>query len=143
MAQLNITLNQEEILLLLADNREETFRKLLEASLNRILSAESTARLGAERYERSEGRTDSRNSVRERPLNTRIGRIVLQVPRHQNQPFKTLLFDNYSRREAALIASMAKMVVNGISTRKISTVMETLCGTSYSKSTLSEVCRDA
>ena len=135
MAQLNITLDQEEILLLLAENREETFRKLLEASLNRILSAESAAQLGAGRYERSEGRTDSRNGLRQRPLNTRIGRIVLQVPRHRNQPFRTMIFDNYSRSEAALIASMAEMVVNGVSTRKVSTVMETLCGTNYSHST--------
>ena len=142
MAQLNITLDQEEILLLLAENREETFRKLLEASLNRILNAESAAQLGAERYERSANRTDSRNGVRERPLQTRIGRIVLQVPRHRNQPFRTMIFDNYSRSEAALIASMAEMVVNGVSTRKISSVMETLCGASFSKSTVSEVCKD-
>ena len=142
MAQLNITLDQEEILLLLSENREETFRKLLEASLNRILLAESAAQIGADWYKRSDERTDSRNGTRERPLNTRIGRIILQVPRHRNQPFKTLIFDNYSRSEAALIASMAEMVVNGVSTRKVSSVMETLCGTSYSKSTVSEVCRD-
>lgn len=142
MAQLNITLNQEEILLLLSENREETFRKLLESSLNSILQAESKEQLGAERYERSSERRDSRNGVRERPLTTRIGRIILQVPRHRNQPFKTLIFDNYSRSEAALIAAMAEMVVNGISSRKVSTVMETLCGTGFSKSTVSEVCKD-
>ncbi len=123
MAQLNITLNQEEILLLLSENREETFRKLLESSLNSILQAESKEQLGAERYERSSERRDSRNGVRERPLTTRIGRIILQVPRHRNQPFKTLIFDNYSRSEAALIAAMAEMVVNGISSRKVSTVV--------------------
>ena len=142
MAQINITLNQEEILQLLAENREESFRKLLEESLNCILKAESAAQIGADRYKRSDERTDSRNGVRERPLQTRIGRIVLQVPRHRNQPFRTMIFDNYSRSEAALIASMAEMVVNGVSTRKVSTVMETLCGTNYSKSTVSEVCRD-
>ena len=53
-----------------------------------------------------------------------------------------MIFDNYSRSEAALIASMAEMVVNGVSTRKVSTVMETLCGSSFSKSTVSEVCKD-
>ena len=142
MAQLNITLDQEEILLLLAENRDETFRKLLEASLNHILSAESAVQLGAGRYERTEERTDSRNGVRERPLKTRIGRITLQLPRHRNQPFRTMIFDNYSRSEAALIVSMAEMVVNGVSTRKISKVMETLCGCSFSKSTVSEVCKD-
>ena len=136
------TLDQEEILLLLSENREETFQKLLETSLNRILQAESTAQLGAERYERTDERTDSRNGTRQRPLVTRIGRVELQVPRRRNQPFNTLLFDNYSRSEAALIASMAEMVVNGVSTRKVGSVMETLCGTSYSKSTVSEVCKD-
>lgn len=142
MAQLNITLDQEEILLLLSENREETFRKLLEAAMNRVLLAESATQIGAERYARTDSRTDSRNGVRERPLTTRIGRITLQVPRHRNQPFKTMLFDNYSRSEAALIAAMAEMVVNGVSSRKVGIVMEALCGTSFSKSTVSEVCKD-
>ena len=142
MAQLNITLNQDEILQLLSSDHDEAFRKLLTDSLNAVLVAESTEQLGAERYERSNERMDSRNGSRERKLNTRIGTITLSVPRHRNQPFKTLIFENYSRSEAALVASMAEMVVNGVSTRKISRVMETLCGTSFSKSTVSEVCKD-
>lgn len=142
MAQLNITLNQDEILQLLSDNRDDAFKKLLQSSLNAILKNESTAQLKAEPYERSEERTGSRNGFRERTLNTRIGSIVLSVPKHRDgEPFSTLVFDNYSRSEAALVACMAEMVVNGVSTRKVSTVMETLCGTSYSKSTVSEVCK--
>lgn len=142
MAQLNITLNQEEILQLLSVDREDAFKKLLQDCLNSILQAESTAQLGAEKYERSIERKDSRNGSRERSLKTRVGTIPLTVPRHRNVPFKTLIFDNYSRSEAALVSTMAEMVVNGVSTRKVSTVMETLCGTSYSKSTVSEVCRE-
>ena len=142
MAQLNITLNQEEILLLLSNDRDEAFKKLLQASLNSILQAESEEQLKAAPYERSEERTDSRNGTRERSLTTRIGKIELQVPRHRNQPFKTMIFDNYSRSEAALIASMAEMVVNGVSTRKVSQVVETLCGTSISKSSVSDLCKD-
>lgn len=141
MAQLNITLCQDEILQLLSDNREDAFRTLLTESLNSILQAESTAQLGAEPYERSANRSDSRNGSRERELNTRIGSITLAVPRHRNVPFHTMVFDNYSRSEAALVTTMAEMVVNGVSTRKVSKVMETLCGTSYSKSTVSEACK--
>ncbi|WP_026521873.1 transposase, partial [Butyrivibrio sp. VCB2001] len=66
MAQLNITLNQEEILQLLSSNRDDAFKKLLQDSLNSILKAESTEQLKAEKYERSEERTDSRNGTRER-----------------------------------------------------------------------------
>ena len=142
MAQINITLNQEEIQELLRENRPESFRKLLEESLNSILKAESKEQLGAERYERSEERKDSRNGMRERTLQTRIGRITLDVPRHRNVPFKTLVFDNYKRSEAALIGVMAEMVVNGVSSRKVGTVMEELCGTNFSKSTVSEACKE-
>ena len=142
MAQLNITLNQEEILQLLCNDRDEAFRQLLQNSLNSILKAESAEQLKAEPYERSEERTDSRNGSRERDLTTRIGKITLRVPRHRNQPFKTMIFENYSRSEAALIACMAEMVINGISTRKVSQVVETLCGETCSKSTVSDLCKD-
>ena len=47
MAQLNITLNQEEILQLLSNDRNEVFRKLLESSLNSVLKAESQEQLKA------------------------------------------------------------------------------------------------
>lgn len=142
MAQLNITLNQEEIQALLLDDRGEAFKKILQTSLNKILQAESAEQMKAAPYERSGERTDCRNGSRDRDLNTRVGRITLHVPRHRNVPFKTLVFDNYSRSEAALVASMAEMVVNGVSTRKVSRVMETLCGTSFSKSAVSDVCKD-
>ena len=142
MAQLNITLNQEEIQALLLEDQGEAFKKILQASLNKILQAESAEQLKAGPYERSAERTDSRNGSRDRDLNTRVGRITLQVPRHRNVPFKTLVFENYSRSEAALVAGMAEMVVNGVSTRKVSRVMETLCGTSFSKSAVSDVCKD-
>ena len=143
MAQLNITLNQEEMLQFLANDRDGAFAKLLQDSLNCIMKAESTAQLGAEPYERTEERKGSRNGFRDRPLTTRIGTITLSVPKHRDgEAFHTLVFDNYGRSEAALIVTMAEMVVNGVSTRKVSQVMETLCGKSYSKSTVSTACKD-
>lgn len=142
MAQLNITLNESEILLLMQSDREGAFAKLLQESLNGILKAESADQLQAEPYERSEARKDYRNGSRERDLVTRIGTITLTVPKHRNEPFKTMIFDNYQRSEAALIASMAEMVVNGVSTRKVALVVEKLCGASISKSAVSELCKD-
>ena len=142
MAQLNITLNQEEIQALLLDDQGEAFKHILQTSLNKILQAESAEQIKAAPYERSQERTSRRNGSRERELNTRIGKITLRVPRHRDVPFKTLVFENYSRSEAALVAGMAEMVVNGVSTRKVSKVMEALCGTSFSKSSVSDVCKD-
>ena len=143
MAQLNITLNQDEILQLLANDRDAAFAKLLQDSLNSILKVESAAQLKAEPYERKEERTGSRNGFRDRPLTTRIGSITLHVPKHRDgEAFHTMIFDNYGRSEAALIVTMAEMVVNGVSTRKVSQVMETLCGKTYSKSTVSSACKE-
>ena len=143
MAQLNITLNQDEILQLMQCDREGAFLKLLQESLNSVMKAESTEQLHAESYERSDERSGYRNGSRERVLNTRIGTFVLTVPKHRGGvPFKTEIFDTYCRSEAALIASMAEMVVNGVSTRKVSKVVEVLCGTSISKSAVSDLCKD-
>jgi len=142
MAQLNLTLNQDEILHLLSENRDEAFKELFQDALNVLLKAESSAQLGAEPYERTRSRTDSRNGSRDRELTTRIGKITLRVPRHRHQPFHSMIFDSYSRSEAALLTTMAEMVVNGVSTRKVSRVMEAICGTSISKSAVSDACKE-
>lgn len=141
MAQLNITLNHDEILQLLSNDKDQAFKKLFQETLNAFILAESDEQLGASRYERSDCRTDSRNGFRDRILKTRIGEIELHVPRHRNQPFHTMVFDNYSRSEQSLILAMAEMVVNGVATRKVTKVMETLCDTSFSKSTVSDACK--
>ncbi|MDT2249515.1 transposase [Paenibacillus larvae] len=51
------------------------------------------------------------------------------------------LFSRYQRSEQALILAMMEMVVNGVSTRKVSQVTEELCGTEFSKSTVSDLCK--
>lgn len=141
MAQVNITLSQEEVLQVLTGNRDEALKFLVERILNEIMKAESEEQLGAARHERTEERQDYRNGTRERELNTRIGTLVLQVPRHRNEPFHTMVFENYKRSEASLIAAMVQMVIDGVSTRKVERVVEVLCGTSFSKSTVSELCK--
>ena len=133
MARFNITLDQEEVLQLLTQDSSNAFKTLLEKTLNQLLKVESAEQLKAQPYERNTGRTDFRNGTRIRPLTTRIGTIELAVPRHRNVPFKTLVFQNYKRSEAALVTTMAEMVVAGVSTAKVGRVMEEICGKSFSK----------
>ena len=141
MTQVNITLSHEEVLQVLSGNRDDAFKMLVERILNAVMLAESEEQLGASMHERTENRQDYRNGIRERVLNTRIGSLTLEVPRHRNQPFHTMVFENYQRSEASLIATMVQMVIAGVSTRKVSKVVEILCGTSFSKSTVSELCK--
>ena len=142
MAQLHFTLDYDFFVGLFSNSRDEAFGKLMEAILNQTLLAESAEQLGAGNYERSEMRADYRNGTRSRFLTTRVGRIELQVPRHRNSPFKTVLFENYQRNEQALITTMMEMVVQGVSTRNVKKVTEELCGTNFSKSTVSEICKE-
>ena len=132
MAQLNITLDTELLHgLFTKDNRDEAFSKLLEVILNQVLIAQSTEQLGADPYERSEGRTAYRNGFRDRELTTRVGTLTLRVPRHRDGNFSTSMFERYQRSEQALVLAMIEMVINGVSTRKIENITEELCGKSF------------
>ena len=142
MAQLHFTLESDFFTGLFSESKDEAFGKLMEALLNQVLLAESKEQLGAENYERSSSRTDYRNGFRTRPLTTRVGKIELKLPRHRNVPFKTSLFEEYQRNEQALICTMMEMVVQGVSTRNVRKVTEELCGESFSKSTVSEICKE-
>jgi len=142
MALLNITL-ESEILhgLFTSDGRDEVFSKLLASILNQVLDAQSTEQIGAKRYERNGERKAYRNGIRERQMTTRIGTIVLEIPRYRQGHFETDLFNRYQRSEQALVLAMIEMVINGVSTRKIQKVTEELCGQSFSKSTVSALCK--
>lgn len=142
MAQIHFTLDYDFLTGLFKDSKEDAFAKLMETILNQAMLAESREQLGAESYERSGERTDYRNGTRTRTLTTRIGKVELEVPRHRNVPFKTVLFDRYRRNEQGLILSMMEMVVQGVSTRNVQKVTEQLCGKTFSKSTVSQLCRE-
>ena len=139
MAQYHITVNDELLHGLLT--RDEGLSKLLEQVLNQILEAQVEEQLGARRYERTEERKGYRNGSYPRQLTTRVGRLTLRVPRTRDGEFSTELFQRYQRSEQALVLALMEMVVNGVSTRKITQITEELCGTSFSKSTVSSLCK--
>ena len=127
--------------LFLGDSKDAGVAALLQSILNQVLKAEATDQLGAEHYERTEERLGYRNGSYPHQLTTRAGKITLQVPRFRDGDFSTELFDRYQRSEKALVLAMMEMVVNGVSTRKVTKVTEELCGTSFSKSTISDLCK--
>ena len=55
--------------------------------------------------------------------------------------FSTELFARYQRSEQALVLTLMEMVVNGVSTRKVARITEELCGASFAKSTVSDLCK--
>ena len=121
-------------------NGQNGLAKLLETVLNQILEAQVTETLGADRHERSDERQGYRNGYRARTLYTRVGPVTLQVPQTRDGSFSTDIFKRYQRSEQAFVLALMERVVQGVSTRKVSAITEELCGASFSKSTVSELC---
>ncbi|MGB9840696.1 IS256 family transposase [Thermovenabulum sp.] len=143
MAQYNITIDSEILHhLLLKGTKDEGMAKLLESVFNQILQAQATEQIKAEPYERTEERQDYRNGYYHRNLITRVGTLTLKVPRLRNGKLTTEIFSRYQRSEQALLLALMEMVVNGVSTRKIEEITYELCGTEFSKSTISELCKN-
>ena len=119
---------------------QDGLAKLVETVLNQILEAQVTEALGAERFERTEERAGYRNGTRLRTLYTRVGPVTLQVPQTRDGSFSTEIFKRYQRSEQAFVLALMEMVVQGVSTRKVTAITEELCGASFSKSTVSALC---
>src|SRR4051794_14000470 len=107
--------------------------------LNSVMEDERDKFLNAGAYERSTDRRDYRNGYYERDLIMSIGRITLRVPRTRNGEFSPSVFEKYARCDQALVLSMLEMVINGVSTRKVTHIVEQLCGESKSKSFVSSL----
>jgi putative transposase len=140
MAHHQITLEDQTIQALMGQ-KDNALALLVQQVLNQVLEAQVTEYLQAKRYERTEERRGYRNGTRSRQLTTRVGTLTLEVPRTRDGEFSPPLFDRYQRHEKALVLTLMEMVVNGVSTRKIRRVTEELCGTEFSKSTVSELAK--
>ena len=110
--------------------------------LQQFLEAEITSFLQAEPYQRTSDRTGYRNGYKPRVLKTRVGRIELSVPQDREGRFSSELFSRFQRSEKALILALQEAYLQGVSTRKVTKITEALCGTSVSKSQVSELCQD-
>ena len=121
-----------------AGERDLTKASMQEA-LQEVLEGEMTEFLGAAPGERTESRNGYRAGYYGRNLVTRIGKLELRVPRDRNGEFSTALFERYARSEKALVAALAEMDVQGVSTRKVKAITEELCGHRFSASTMSSI----
>src|SRR3546814_14537345 len=53
--------------------------------------------------------------------------------------FSTELFERYQRSEQVLVATLAEMYVQGVSTRKVKAITDELCGHAFSASTITAI----
>ena len=125
----------KEILL----SNPDGLRDVIRAVMQEVLEAEMDETLGASKSERTVERIGYRSGYYPRTLVTRIGKLELRVPQDREGRFSTELFERYQRSERALVATLAEMYVQGVSTRKVKAITEELCGHAFSASSISAI----
>jgi transposase-like protein len=118
---------------------DEVVRSTVEEALNALLDAEADHLCGARKYERTEGRKDTRAGSYTRQLHTRAGEVSLQVPKLRNLPFETAIIERYRRRESSVEEALIEMYLAGVSVRRVEDITQALWGTRVSASTVSEL----
>jgi len=121
------------------DHLGELVRGSVEEALNAVLDLEADQLIGAKKYERSEGRKDTRAGHYERSLDTRAGRVKLKVPKLRKTTFETQIIERYRRREASVEEALIEMYLAGVSVRRVEDITEALWGTRVSSGTVSNL----
>ena len=97
--------------------------------INEAMKIERSRTLNAEPWQRTSGRKGYANGYKPRSLNTRVGKLSLQIPKVRGEvPFIPKAIERGTRSERALKLAIAEMYLKGVSTRKVNDVMEKLCG---------------
>src|SRR6516164_5982757 len=118
---------------------KEFFKNAIQEVVQEVLEAEMDETIGARKGERTSERNGYRSGYYFRGLTTRVGKLELRVPQDRAGRFSTELFERYQRSERALVAALAEMYVQGVSTRKVKAITEELCGHSFSASSISAI----
>lgn len=114
-------------------------RTMVQALVQETMEGEMDECLGAGRYMRTDQRLGYRSGYYSRNLLTRVGTLELRVPQDRDGRFSTQVFERYQRSEKALVSTLVEMYIQGVSTRKVTKIVEELCGHSLSATTISNL----
>jgi transposase-like protein len=117
----------------------EVVRSAVEDTLNTLLSEEADRLCNARRYERTEGRRDTRAGHYKRGLHTRAGEVTLNVPKLRTLTFETAIIERYRRKEISVEEALVQMYLAGVSVRRVEDITEALWGTRVSSGTVSDL----
>jgi transposase-like protein len=110
---------------------------LITSAVQAALEEQVCAHLGAQAYERTLERSGHRNGYKSRTMKTAVGRLEFAVPQVREGGFRPTAFELYQRSDKALVSTMQEMVVRGVSTREVGSVLETMAGFEVSAATVS------
>ena len=126
-------------LLLQCMTQPDPMLSMLEWLCTRLMEAEVDQQLGAEKSQRTDGRSGYRSGYRPRRLDTRMGTMYLMVPKVRQGGYIPFFVTERKRSEAALIQVVQEAFVQGVSTRKMEKLAQSLGIENLSRSQVSEM----
>lgn len=107
--------------------------------VNEAMCQERSQALQAQPYQRTHSRQGQANGFKPKTLATRLGPIQFRIPQVRGGlDFYPSALQKGVRSEQALKLALAEMYVQGVSTRKVSAIVEQLCGSSVSSTQVSQ-----
>lgn len=138
MAYLKSTLSFEKMLLKFM-SEPDPMLSMLEWLCHRMMDVEVASKLGASKNEHSDKRKGYLSGTRVRRFDTRMGTMYLLVPKVRKGGYVPFFVTEKKRSEQALLQVVQEAFVNGISTRKIERLAQSLGIESISASQVSEI----
>lgn len=126
-----------ELLEQIASEGFDALPELIRIVINEAMRMERQQYLGVAPYQRAPERRGQANGFKPHTKHTRLGPIEFAVPQVREGGFFPQALEKGLRSERALTLALAEMYVQGVSTRKVSAIVEQLCGDAVSSSQVS------
>lgn len=130
--------NSTSILNMLVEQGPDAILELFRIMMNEAMKVERSGYLKTLPYERSDQRVNYANGFKPKTIKTGMGKVELNIPQTRESGFYPKSLEAGTRSEKALKLALAEMYVQGVSTRKVSKILETLCGLEISSSQVSK-----
>lgn len=110
--------------------------------INEAMKVERSSVLNARPWERTDGRTGYSNGFKDKSVASRMGNLALKIPQVRGDvSFYPTALEKGIRSERALKIAIAEMYVQGVSTRKVSAILEKMCGLEISSGQVSNAAK--
>ena len=127
----------DAVVQLLADHGFDGMAHAVETLMNEAMKLQRSEALGAGPYQRTAERRGHANGFKPKTVNSRLGKLKLQVPQTRGVEFYPTVLERGERSERALKLAVAEMYVQGVSTRKVAAITAELCGLEVSSTQVS------
>ena len=121
--------------------RADDLRAAAESVLQLLVEVDVEELIGASRHQRSAERLNSRNGYRKRILPTQLGPLSLRIPKLRQGSYYPPFLEDCRMTERFLVAAIEEAWTGGVSTQRLSELVQAMGLTNVSKSQLPKLCK--